>query len=91
MEPDSTEIDSILQYIGYQKLSLETKPKEVRLKLNKKGKNYIILHAENIGRMPPNTIGIKYKYHGQNQTVLLQSNLHTSEILEFQIDANNNK
>jgi len=75
----------------YQKLSLETKPKEVRLKLNKKGKNYIILHAENIGRMPPNTIGIKYKYHGQNQTVLLQSDLHTSEILEFQIDANNNK
>ncbi len=69
-------------------LSLETKPKKVILKLNKEGKNYIILHAENVGRMPPNTIGIKYKYHGQNKTVLMESDLNNSELLEFKIDDN---
>ncbi len=75
----------------YKKLSLETKPKEFQLKLNEKGKNYIILHAENVGRMPPNTIGIKYKYHGKDQTVLLQSDLKTSEMLEFKIDDNSDE
>ena len=75
----------------YKKLSLETKPKEFQLKLNEKGKNYIILHAENVGRMPPNTIGIKYKYHGKDQTVLLQSDLKTSEMLEFEIDDNSDE
>lgn len=70
----------------YQNISLETKPKEFRLKLNKTGKNYIVVHAENVGWMPPNTIGIKYKYHGKDKTVVLQSDLNTSELLELKID-----
>lgn len=70
----------------YEKLSLETKPKKLILELNRTGRNYIILHAVNVGRRPPNTIGLNYKYHGQKKTIVLQSDMNISELVEIKLD-----
>jgi len=73
----------------YKNLSLETKPKKIKLKLNKKGKNYMVLHAVNVGRRPPNTIGINYRYKGKKKTIVLESNLQTSDLVQFVIKDSN--
>lgn len=73
----------------FENLSLETKPKVVNLVLNKKGKNYIVLHAVNVGRQPPNTIGINYTYLKEKKTIVLESNLNYSDIIEIRIKDNN--
>jgi len=72
----------------FKNLSLETKPKKLSLKLNKSGKNYMILHAENVGRRPPNTIGISYRYKGEKKIIVLESNLQTSDLVQFVIKDN---
>ncbi len=73
----------------FKNLSLETKPKKIKLKLNKKGKNYMVLHAVNEGRRPPNTIGINYRYKGEKKTIVLESNLKTSDLVQFVIKDSN--
>ncbi len=70
----------------YEKLSLETKPKKLILELNESGRNYIILHAVNVGRRPPNTIGLNYTYKGQKKTIVLQSDLDNSELVEIKLE-----
>ena len=69
----------------YKTLSLETKPKKLKLSLNYTGKNFIILHAVNVGRSPPNTIGINYTYHGEKKTLILESDLNSSDMVEIEI------
>ncbi len=73
----------------YKNLSLETKPKKIKLKLNKTGKNYMVLHAVNEGRRPPNTIGINYIYKGEKKTIVLESNLKKSDLVQFIIKDSN--
>ncbi len=63
----------------YKNISLETKPKKLRLKINKKGKNYILLHAENVGKRPPNTIGVKTG----GKTFILQSDMKKTDVIEI--------
>jgi hypothetical protein len=75
----------------YEKLSLETKPKKFILDLNRSGRNYIILHAVNVGRRPPNTIGLNYTYHGNKKTIVLQSDLNSSEMVEIKLDEKEKK
>lgn len=70
----------------YEKLSLETKPKKFILDLNKTGRNYIILHAVNVGRRPPNTIGLNYTYKGNKKTIVMQSDLNSSEMVEIKLE-----
>lgn len=70
----------------YEKLSLETKPKKLILELNESGRNYIILHAVNVGRRPPNTIGLNYTYKGQKKTIVMQSDMDTSELVEIKLE-----
>ena len=70
----------------FNNISLETKPKEFELNLNKSGRNYIILHAVNVGRRPPNTIGLSYTYKGKKETIVLQSDMNTSELVEIKMD-----
>lgn len=69
----------------FEKLSLETKPTKIKLNLNKKGKNYIVLHAVNVGRQPPNTIGLSYFFHGEKKTIIMQSDLRKSEMVELEV------
>lgn len=70
----------------YENLSLETKPKSLLLNLNPIGKNYLVLHAVNVGTRPPNTIGIHYYYKGVKKTIILQSDMNTSQSVEIKME-----
>ncbi len=64
--------------------SLEAEPKKLKLTLNPNGKNYLLLHAENLGRRPPNTIGLSYLApEGGRKKILLRSDLEKSELIEI--------
>ncbi len=66
--------------------SLEAKPKKLKLQLNETGKNYLLLHAENVGKRPPNTMAISYYYRGKKKQIMLKSDLNSSELIEIVID-----
>lgn len=66
-----------------EKKSLEKNPVKLKFQLNRTGKNYILLHADNEGMVPPNTMGISYFYNGKKETVFLESNMQTSEVIEI--------
>ena len=66
-----------------EKHSIENKAEILTLKLNPKGKNYLLLHADSEGRRPPNTLGIKYTYQGETKEIQLKSSLKTSELIEI--------
>ena len=57
--------------------------KKINIKLNAKGENYLLLHAENLGGSPPNTAAIKYYLGGKRKTVILNSNLNESEMIKL--------
>lgn len=63
--------------------SLEGSPTVLKVKLNAEGKNYLLLHAVNEGRRPPNTMAVSYFYKGEKQTLTLSSNLAESEMIEI--------
>lgn len=66
--------------------SLEGSATTLKLKLNESGKNYLLLHAENEGKRPPNTMAIEYMYKGEKQRITLSSNLSESEMIEILYD-----
>ncbi len=65
--------------------SLESKPTKIKLQLNEEGKNFLILHAESVGKKPPNTMAISYVYKGKRQKNLMKSDLRASEMIEIRI------
>lgn len=72
-----------------EEYSLEEKPVDLVIQLNKTGKNYLLLHAESIGRRPPNTMGISYFFNGVLQQIELKSDLNQSELIEIEyVDPN---
>ena len=54
----------------------------LKVTLNAEGENYLLLHAENLGGSPPNTAAIRYMYGGKKKTVILNSNLNESEMIQ---------
>jgi hypothetical protein len=69
--------------------SLEEKPVKLRIKLNANGKNFLLLHAESIGRRPPNTMGLSYYFKGEKKEMILKSDLKASEMIEIEyVDPN---
>ena len=66
-----------------EKEELESGSKTVKLQLNKEGKNFLLLHADNVGKRPPNTMGLSYKYHGEKKEIILKSDDNTSELIEI--------
>ncbi len=64
-------------------LTLVTKPKRVKLKLNDEGRNYILLHARNVGSRPPNTMAVKYTFRGREKQIIMSSDLNKSELIEI--------
>lgn len=60
---------------------LEKRPIKLLVDLNADGNNYIILHAENLGDVPPNTIAIRYHFEGRRKLVVLNSDLDESEMI----------
>jgi len=67
-----------------EKMPLLAKPEKLKLMLNSEGKNYFILHAENVGRRPPNTMAVDYYYRGRKQQIILKSDLNVSEMIEIE-------
>ena len=61
-------------------------PKKLVLALNNVEENYIVLHANNLGLIAPNTLAISYRYLGERKRVFLESNLNQSEVLEIIVD-----
>ncbi len=66
-----------------EKMPLTTKPQILKLRINAEGKNYFLLHAENVGRRPPNTMAVRYSYRGKKKQIILKSDLNTSEMIEI--------
>lgn len=62
---------------------LTSKPFRLRLKLNPEGKNYLILHAENLGQRPPNTMALSYRAGGKKKEYIMNSDFNTSELIEI--------
>lgn len=68
-----------------EKVELEKGSKKVKLQLNRQGKNFLLLHADNVGKRPPNTIGVKYRYRGETKEIILKSDYNTSELIEIKL------
>ncbi len=69
-----------------EKAELEKQPQSLKLKLNPNGKNYLVLHADNVGSRPPNTTAISYKYRGIKREIILKSDYKQSELIEIVLD-----
>lgn len=67
-----------------EKMPLKSIKKELKLQLNEEGKNYLILHADDVGRRPPNTMAVDYTYRGFNKQIILESDLNVSELIEIE-------
>lgn len=59
-------------------------PLKLVIELNDSGENYLLLHADNLGTIPPNTIAIRYYLEGMRKTVVLNSDLDQSEMIRIQ-------
>lgn len=66
-----------------ENFSVVREPRRVALKLNSEGKNYIVLHAVNVGKRPPATVAFSYKYNGEKKEYILKSDLNSSELIEI--------
>ncbi len=67
-----------------EKMPLTSEKKKLKLMLNSEGKNYFILHANNVGRRPPNTMAVDYYYRGFKKQIILESNMNVSEMIEIE-------
>ena len=70
----------------FKNLSLETEPKKLKLKLNDTGVNYLLIQAESVGIISPNTVAIKYKLGVKRDEIILESDLNSSALIEFSVD-----
>ncbi len=66
-----------------EKLEISEKPFEFTLKLNQEGKNFLLLHADDMGRQPPATIALSYVYRGKKELIILNSDTLKSEVIEI--------
>jgi len=68
-----------------EKHKLTATPYVFNLALNQQGKNYLLLHADDVGRQPPCTIALTYRYRGKVEYIYLNSDYNTSELIEIVI------
>ena len=66
-----------------EKFMISAKPYEFTLKMNAEGKNFLLLHADDMGRQPPATIALSYTYRGKRQLITLNSDTGKSEVIEI--------
>ena len=62
---------------------LTREPITLELTLSPEGKNFLVLHAENLGQRPPNTMAINYYSGGKRKQYIMNSDLNTSEVIEI--------
>lgn len=66
-----------------ENFEISEKPFEFTLKLNDQGKNFLLLHADDMGRQPPATIALSYRYKGKKELIILNSDTVKSEVIEI--------
>lgn len=66
-----------------EKFQISEKPRLFTLKLNLEGKNFLLLHADDMGRQPPATIALSYSYKGKKELIILNSDTVKSEVIEI--------
>jgi hypothetical protein len=69
-----------------EKFEISERPYDFRVKLNDEGKNFLLLHADDMGRQPPATIALSYKFKGKKELIILNSDTVKSEIIEIIVD-----
>lgn len=75
-----------LQYNGdwvLRNYVLRGKPLSIRLKVNKKGPNKLLMYAHNLGSIPPNTAALEVIDDMNEQKLKLQSNLEESDSVDI--------
>ena len=72
-----------------EKLKIIEKPYKFTLKMNDTGKNFLLLHADDMGRNPPATIALSYLLHGKKELIILNSDTIKSEVIEIIVDKGN--
>jgi hypothetical protein len=66
-----------------EKFKISEKPHRFKVALNESGKNFLLLHADDMGRNPPATIALSYILNGKKELVILNSDVNTSEVIEL--------
>lgn len=66
-----------------EKFKISEKPYNFKIALNDSGKNFLLLHADDMGRNPPATIALAYLLGGKRELIILNSDINTSEVIEI--------
>ncbi len=69
-----------------KKKEIAKRPFKFLVELNAEGENYLLLHAENLGEIPPNTIAVRYYIEGRPKLVVLNSDLNQSEMIRIKLN-----
>ncbi len=67
----------------FKNISLEKEPKTVTIHIKPGQQNYILVHADNTGYRPPNTIALAYTVNGERKEISLQTDLENSQMVEI--------
>ncbi len=73
----------------FTNLCLEKQTKRIALTLELGKENFILIHADNTGGRPPNTVGVRYASKGKVQHFFLTTDLSTSELIEIKYEPRN--
>ena len=66
-----------------EKFKISEKHYKFTIELNESGKNFLLLHADDMGRNPPATIALSYLLGGKKELIILNSDINTSEVIEI--------
>ncbi|MEE9372734.1 MAG: hypothetical protein V3V00_06735 [Saprospiraceae bacterium] len=72
----------------YKNISLEKEPKKLTIHIKPGQQNYILIHADNTGYRPPNTIALAYTINGERKEINLQTDLQNSQMVEIKYNLN---
>ncbi|NNE27112.1 MAG: hypothetical protein HKN09_09735 [Saprospiraceae bacterium] len=63
-------------------------PIPIRLEIDRNKNNVLIVHAVNLGIIPPNTVAIAYRYKGERKRIVVESNLSVSGAIRVDLNEN---
>ncbi|MEZ4911010.1 MAG: hypothetical protein R2774_09115 [Saprospiraceae bacterium] len=66
-----------------EKYEISATPYTFNVQLNSNGKNFLLLHADDMGRNPPATIALSYMLNGKKEIIILNSDTQKSELIEI--------
>ena len=78
-----------LNYNGHwilENFQLRRRARKMTLPLKPTNDNYLILHAVNLGKKPPNTATLSYIYKGEKKRIVMESNMNESEMIQINIE-----